>query len=124
MRAVVYSEPGGPEVLQLVDRPTPEPGPGEVRVRVAVSGVNPTDWKSRANGPVASPKVPNQDGAGVVDAVGPGVAGFSVGDVGGPGEGHFGMTLMHERARSAGGNLSVRSAAGQGVGVTLEVPVR
>jgi NADPH2:quinone reductase len=71
MRAVVYSEPGGPDVLRLVERPAPEPGPGEVRVRVAVSGVNPTDWKARRRGPLAFPEVvPNQDGAGTIDAVG------------------------------------------------------
>jgi NADPH:quinone reductase len=83
MRAVVYTEPGGPEVLRLVDRPVPEPGPGEVRVRVAVSGVNPTDWKSRqgGRGPMAFPEiVPNQDGAGTIDAVGPGVAESRVGE--------------------------------------------
>jgi signal transduction histidine kinase len=51
-------------------------------------------------------------------------AGFAVGDVGGPGDGHFGLTLMRERARAAGGQLSVRSAAGQGTGVTLQVPLR
>jgi signal transduction histidine kinase len=50
--------------------------------------------------------------------------GFSVGDVGGPGDGHFGLTLMRERARGAGGRLTVRSAAGQGTGVALQVPVR
>ena len=75
MRAIVYTENGGPEVLRLVDRPVPEPGPGEVRVRVHVSGVNPTDWKSRQGSrgaPPAGETVPNQDGAGVVDAVGPG----------------------------------------------------
>src|SRR3954454_24576486 len=49
MRAISYSRPGGPDVLELTDRPIPEPGPGEVRVRVAFSGVNPTDWKSRTN---------------------------------------------------------------------------
>ena len=83
MRAVVYTEPGGPEVLRLVDRPVPEPGAGEVRVRVAVSGVNPTDWKSRqgGRGPMAFPEiVPNQDGAGTIDAVGPGVAVSRVGE--------------------------------------------
>jgi NADPH2:quinone reductase len=75
MRAIVYTENGGPEVLRPVDRPVPEPGPGEVRVRVHVSGVNPTDWKSRAGSRGAPPEgelVPNQDGAGVIDAVGPG----------------------------------------------------
>src|SRR3954447_5243233 len=75
-RAVVYSRNGGPEVLEVVERPVPEPGPGEVRVRITRSGVNPTDWKSRqrdSGGPVDPPQVPGQDGAGVVDAVGPGV---------------------------------------------------
>lgn len=74
MRAVVYERAGGPEVLQLVERDVPEPGPGEVRLRVAFSGVNPTDWKSRSTtAPAAGWQVPDQDGAGVVDAVGQGV---------------------------------------------------
>lgn len=79
MRAVVYSESGGPEVLRLVERPDPAPAPGEVRVRVVVSGVNPTDWKSRSGTAPAGEQVPNQDGAGIVDAVGEG-APFRVGD--------------------------------------------
>jgi NADPH2:quinone reductase len=85
MRAVVYTETGDSSVLQVVDRDVPEPHWGEVRVRVAVSGVNPTDWKARSalTGPGALPFdeiVPGQDGAGVVDAVGNGVTGLSVGD--------------------------------------------
>lgn len=81
MRAVVYAEPGGPEVLRLVERPVPEPGPGEVRVRIAVSGVNPTDWKARSRGPLPFPEiVPGQDGAGTIDAVGDGVPGSRVGE--------------------------------------------
>jgi NADPH2:quinone reductase len=81
MRSIVYTQPGSPNVLILVNRDIPEPGPGEVRVRVAVSGVNPTDWKSRQNGPVEFAEVtPNQDGAGTVDAVGEGVDMFAVGD--------------------------------------------
>jgi NADPH:quinone reductase len=85
MRAVVYSEPGGPDVLRLVERPVPEPGPGEVRVAVRVSGVNPTDWKARlrgdGDGQLPFPEiVPNQDGAGTVDAVGSGVEGSRVGE--------------------------------------------
>jgi NADPH:quinone reductase len=84
MRAVVYSQAGEPDVLQLVDRPLPEPGAGEVRVRVAVSGVNPTDWKARRGGspgePVDPAVVPNQDGAGTVDAVGDGVDPSRVGE--------------------------------------------
>ena len=74
MQAVVYTRNGDPDVLELVDREVPEPGPGEVRVRIAASGVNPTDWKSRRNNPIpAGFQVPNQDGAGIVDAVGNGV---------------------------------------------------
>ena len=74
MQAVVYTRNGDPDVLELTEREVPEPGPGEVRVRVAASGVNPTDWKSRRNTPVAAGfQVPDQDGSGVVDAVGNGV---------------------------------------------------
>jgi NADPH:quinone reductase len=86
MRAVIYSEAGEADVLRLVDRPVPEPGAGEVRVAVRVSGVNPTDWKSRRGSSVTGgglpfPEiVPNQDGAGVVDAVGAGVEGLRPGD--------------------------------------------
>jgi NADPH2:quinone reductase len=85
MKSVVYSHTGDPSVLHLVDRDVTEPGPGEVRVRVAVSGVNPTDWKSRLGsgdgGAPPFPEVtPNQDGAGVVDAVGEGVVDVAVGD--------------------------------------------
>jgi NADPH:quinone reductase len=85
MRSVVYSRTGDPSVLQLVDRDVIEPAPGEVRVRIVVSGVNPTDWKLRlGSGDGAAtpfPEVtPNQDGAGLVDALGEGVAELAVGD--------------------------------------------
>jgi NADPH2:quinone reductase len=78
MRAIVYRQTGTTDVLELVDRPVPEPAAGEVRVRIHVSGVNPTDWKSRWGGGSGAPpsfpeSVPNQDGAGTVDAVGEGV---------------------------------------------------
>ena len=74
MRAISYRRSGGPDVLELLDLPVPDPGPGEVRVRVAFSGVNPTDWKSRsAAQPGPEGQVPNQDGAGTVEAVGQGV---------------------------------------------------
>jgi NADPH:quinone reductase len=77
VRAIEYSVTGDPDVLTLVERPVPDPGPGEVRVRIHRSGVNPTDWKSRRGSEPGSPvdpaQVPNQDGSGVVDAVGQGV---------------------------------------------------
>ena len=82
MKAIVYSATGSSSVLSPVEREVGTPGPGEVRVRVVASGVNPTDWKARANpaGIAFIEVVPNQDGAGVVDALGEGVTGLSVGD--------------------------------------------
>jgi NADPH:quinone reductase len=83
VRAITYRRPGDPSVLELVERPISEPAEGEVRIRVFVSGVNPTDWKSRSGatgGALAEPTVPNHDGAGVVDKLGAGVVGFSAGD--------------------------------------------
>jgi len=83
MRAITYTRHGDSSVLELVERPIPEPGEREVRIRVHVSGVNPTDWKSRSGTSgrtLVEPTVPNHDGAGVVDKLGAGVAGFSVGD--------------------------------------------
>jgi NADPH:quinone reductase len=84
MRAIEYTHNGPADVLTLVEREARQPEPGEVRIRVAVSGVNPTDWKSRqgsgTGAVLAVPQVPNQDGAGTVEAVGPDVTAFAVGD--------------------------------------------
>jgi NADPH:quinone reductase len=84
VRAVVYSQTGGPDVLRMVERSVPEPGAGEVRVRVVISGVNPTDWKARSRGsgdaPLFPEVVPNQDGAGTIDAVGAGVDPSRIGE--------------------------------------------
>jgi NADPH2:quinone reductase len=83
MRAIVYSRPGDSSVLALSERQPATPKPDEVRVRVAVSGVNPTDWKARASVDrpmLFSEVVPNQDGAGVVDAIGADVTDLQVGD--------------------------------------------
>ena len=83
MRAVVYRETGSAtDVLEVVDRPVPPVGPGEARVRLVRAGVNPTDWKFRANGMNGDwdEVVPGQDGAGVVEEVGEGVDGLAVGD--------------------------------------------
>jgi NADPH2:quinone reductase len=69
--------------LSVTEMPRPAPARGEVLVRVRVSGVNPTDWKSRRSGgnaSVAEEIVPNQDGAGEVVAVGDGVDPARVGE--------------------------------------------
>lgn len=82
MRSIVYSENGPSSVLRSIEREPDAPGAGEVRVKVVVSGVNPTDWKSRAGSTRTATEttVPNQDGAGVIDAVGEGVQGLQAGD--------------------------------------------
>ena len=82
MKSISYTRTGASSVLTLDEVESAEPGPGEVRVRIAVSGVNPTDWKARANTSSRSSerRVPNQDGAGIVDALGSGVSGLALGD--------------------------------------------
>ncbi len=76
---VVATAYGGPEVLSVVDVPTPEPGPGEVRLAVRAVGVNPIDFKSYSGAfgadPSALPKRLGAEAAGVVTAVGEGAAG-------------------------------------------------
>jgi NADPH:quinone reductase len=77
MKAALYRGTGtAAAVLTVEDIDRPEPGPGEVLVRVHASGVNPTDWKTRSGAtarPIDDFQVPHQDGAGVIEAVGPGV---------------------------------------------------
>jgi NADPH:quinone reductase len=77
MIAAWYDRQGPPaEVLQVGELPAGEPGPGEVRVRLALSGANPGDMKKRRGwlgSSMAFPRiVPHSDGAGVIEAVGPG----------------------------------------------------
>jgi NADPH2:quinone reductase len=84
MIAARYEETGpAADVLRVEEIATPEPGPGEVLVRVAVSGVNPTDFKSRSGAtgaPAGGFQIPNQDGAGTIEAVGEGVEESRVGE--------------------------------------------
>lgn len=77
MRAVWYDSQGpAAEVLVNGELPTPDPALGQVRVKLEASGVNPSDtYRRRGAVPKEYPRViPNSDGAGVVDAVGEGVA--------------------------------------------------
>jgi NADPH2:quinone reductase len=81
MKAVRVHEIGGPEVLKYEEVPTPTPGEGELLVRLAASGVNYTDVQLRAGrNPVPLPATPGREGAGVVEALGPGATGFAEGD--------------------------------------------
>ncbi|MBO9448960.1 NADPH:quinone reductase [Tropicibacter sp. R16_0] len=86
MKAITYSAFGSArEVLTLVDMDCPAPGPGEVTVDITMSGVNPSDVKSRAgrpglDRPVFDQIIPHSDGAGVISAVGDGVPGSRVGE--------------------------------------------
>ena len=85
MKAGYYERLGEPrEIIRVGDMPEPRPGPGEVRVKIAVSGINPSDLK-RCTGwsgaPMAHARViPNNDGAGVIDAIGDGVAAARIGE--------------------------------------------
>jgi NADPH2:quinone reductase len=92
MRAIVVTEHGGPEVLELRDEPAPEPGPGQLLVAVDTAGVNYRDVYERVGGgyaPATPPFVAGVEGAGLVQAVGPGVERIAAGDrvawVAGPG---------------------------------------
>ncbi len=83
MKAIVVHEFGGPEVLKYEEIPTPQPAAGQVLVRLYGVGVNPYDTYMR-NGTYAVkpplPYTPGSDGAGVVEAVGPGVTKLKPGD--------------------------------------------
>jgi putative PIG3 family NAD(P)H quinone oxidoreductase len=84
MRAIVITKPGGPEVLELRDVPTPEPAPGQVRVRIRACAVNRADLLQRMGmypPPAdAPPDIPGLEIAGEVDAVGSGVVELAKGD--------------------------------------------
>jgi NADPH2:quinone reductase len=81
MRAIRVHELGGPDALRLDEIAPPEPGPGHVRVRVVATGLNYIETYQRTGlYKVPLPFTPGGEFAGTVDAVGPDVAGWSVGD--------------------------------------------
>jgi NADPH2:quinone reductase len=83
MRAVEITKPGGPEVLQMTQRPRPTAGHGQVVLKVAYAGVNRPDALQRAGmyaPPPTASDLPGLEASGTVVAIGDGVAGLSVGD--------------------------------------------
>ena len=133
VRAIEYRSFGGPEVLEMAEVPEPVPGPGQVRVAVRAAGLNPVDWKivsgmMDGDGP-RRPRGVGRDYAGVVDAVGEGVASVAVGDEvlgtvhAAPGSGSGAGTLAERLVVDAGdvvlkpAALSFAQAAALGVAV-------
>jgi NADPH:quinone reductase-like Zn-dependent oxidoreductase len=85
MRALQYDQYGGPEVLRWAEAPDPHAGAGHVRIAVKAASVNPIDWKAirgaRSGGAsMTGTGYLGYDAAGIVDEVGEGVTGVSVGD--------------------------------------------
>jgi NADPH:quinone reductase-like Zn-dependent oxidoreductase len=85
MKSVQFAEYGAPDVLHVVDVDEPHAGPGQIRVAVRAAGINPIDWKIRSGAmrqmmQVELPSIPGVEVAGVVDEVGDGLSGVSVGD--------------------------------------------
>jgi NADPH:quinone reductase-like Zn-dependent oxidoreductase len=85
MRALQFTVYGGPEVLEWADAPDPHAGPGQIRIAVRAASVNAIDWKtfagiSSGGQPMVGTGYLGYDAAGVVDEVGEGVTGVSVGD--------------------------------------------
>lgn len=85
MKVSAITRPGGPEVLEVREVATPDAAPGQVRVRVRTAGVQPFDLAVREGwrpgyAPPGLPDVPGNEFAGVIDQIGAGVDGWSVGD--------------------------------------------
>jgi NADPH:quinone reductase-like Zn-dependent oxidoreductase len=85
MRALQYKAYGGPEVLEWAEAPDPHAGSGQIRIAVRAASVNPIDWKTIGGAlsggkPMEGTGYLGRDAAGVVDEVGEGVTGVSVGD--------------------------------------------
>jgi NADPH:quinone reductase-like Zn-dependent oxidoreductase len=130
MKAVTFSEYGGPEVLQVADVEEPHAGPGQVRIAVRAAGVNPIDWKARSGMmrevmPLSFPVIDGREAAGVIDEVGPDMAGARAGEevfgfaVGGAAAEH---AILDDFARKPVG-LSWEEAAGLPVAVETSVRV-
>src|SRR5262245_45449587 len=116
MLAIRPAHPGGPEVLELVELPTPSPAAGEALVRVDAAGVNFIDVYQRSGQYKTELPIPmGLEGAGVVEQVGPGVEGVAPGDrvawAGGPGSYATHVAIAEERLIGIPHGLDVPTAA-------------
>jgi NADPH:quinone reductase-like Zn-dependent oxidoreductase len=129
MKAVQFSEFGGPDVLRVAEVEEPHAGAGQIRIAVKAAGVNPFDWKVRSGMmqqvmPIDLPSIVGSEVAGVVDEVGDGVTDVAVGDevfgfaLGGGAAQH--AVLEHYATKPA--DLSWAEAAG--LSVAAETAVR
>ena len=83
MKAILFHQHGGPEVLEYAETPTPQPGPGEVLVKLEAAALNRLDLWVREGWPgikLDYPHIPGADGAGVIAALGEGISDWSPGD--------------------------------------------
>jgi NADPH:quinone reductase-like Zn-dependent oxidoreductase len=106
VKAIIFNEYGGSDVLAFGDVPIPAVGPDIVLIRTHAAGVNPAEWKAREGAlaaifPTHFPVIPGWDVAGVVDAVGVGVHEYEVGDelLGYVRRDHCSMALMPSSSR-------------------------
>jgi NADPH:quinone reductase-like Zn-dependent oxidoreductase len=130
MKALLFTEYGGPEVLHVADVDEPHPGPGQIRIAVRAAGVNAIDWKTRSGMlreimPASFPVIDGREAAGVVDEIGPEVTDVAIGDevfgftVGGAAAEH---AILDAYARKPA-SLSWEEAAGLPVAVETSVRV-
>ena len=123
MKAVQFSQYGGPDVLQVVEVQEPHAGAGQVRIATRAAGVNAVDWKiregyMREQMPVQLPSGTGVDASGVVDEVGDGVEGVAVGDaVFGAGSGAYAERVVLDHWVAKPQALSFEEAAGYPVPV-------
>jgi len=121
MRAVQVASPKGP--LELVEREVPEPGPGQVRIRIEACGICDSDVLTREGlwPGISYPRVPGHEIVGSIDALGPDVPGWTVGDRAGVGwhGGHCGycdscrrgdFVTCQDLGKSAGERFSITSS--------------
>jgi len=114
-KAIRIHEHGGPDVLKWEDVPVPAPGPGEVLIKQTAVGLNFVDTYHRTNQmghKVTFPMILGVQGAGVIEALGPDVAGLTVGEQG----------VAQRQQRSRGGGARQCRASAQGVDWGAHVP--